>query len=122
MTKKKQLVGGAFSLQGMFSNLFYNFKGLFSNIFFYVNNTFITGTTSIFGAGDRDVFLIKYNSSGLQQWNTTWGGLNSEGLGGIIIENNSIYISGSTNSFNGGDFDVFLAKFDTNGTQLWNTT
>ena len=37
------------------------------------DGVYLTGYTASFGEGGYDVFLVKYDSSGNQMWNTTWG-------------------------------------------------
>ncbi len=87
------------------------------------DDIYITGSTESFGAGSRDMFLAKYNSSGTNLWNTTWGGNdNDHGVGISVDKNNDIYITGSTESFGAGITDIFLAKYSSSGKRLWNTT
>jgi len=87
------------------------------------NNIFITGITNSYGAGDDDVFLLKYNSNGSLLWNTTWGGADNDwGYGIAVDSNNNIFITGSTYSYGAGYDDVFLLKYNSNGSLLWNTT
>lgn len=90
----------------------------------YNNNTYIVGETWSFGAGYYDVFLVKYNSTGNQQWNLTWGYSNKSDYGNDITldSNNSIYVVGRVNDIFTGDEDAFIAKFDSDGNQLWNKT
>ena len=83
----------------------------------------VTGQTYSFGAGDADVFVAKYSSSGVQLWNTTWGGSNSEcGYDVTVDSANNIIITGYTNSFGAGLDDVFIAKYSSSGVLLWNHT
>jgi len=82
--------------------------------------------------GDGDAFLVKFNSSGIRQWGTYFGGgeydigesVNSDVLGNIIIggatESSGIATSGAYQTTNSID-DGFLAKFDSNGTIQWAT-
>ncbi|MHA1253536.1 MAG: SBBP repeat-containing protein, partial [Candidatus Helarchaeota archaeon] len=84
---------------------------------------YITGYTCSYGAGGRDIFLIKYFPNGTLAWNITWGKTFSEAGRGIALsEDGFIYISGYTNSSGAGDFDFLLIKFYSNGTEIWNTT
>ena len=86
-------------------------------------NIYIVGITSSFGAGGRDVFLVKYDHFGNQLWNKSWGGGASDLGYGVVIDNNSfIYITGATNSIGIGNYDAFLVKFDSTGNYLWNET
>jgi len=81
------------------------------------------GSTISFGAGSSDAFIIKYDNTGIQQWNLTWGGSNSEMGNGIALDDaDNIHITGHTYSFGEGGCDVFIAIYDTAGIQQWNTT
>jgi len=87
------------------------------------NNAYICGDTSSFGMGSADVFLVKYDIAGNQLWNTTWGGSNIDYGEGVAVDGaNNIYLYGDTNSFGAGNYDVFLAKYDSYGNKLWNIT
>ena len=86
-------------------------------------NIYITGWTCSFGEGKYDMCLVKFNSSGVQQWNTTWGGNNYDwGRALTIDSSDNIYIAGYTESFGTGCYDIFLVKYDSSGVQQWNTT
>ncbi|MHA1269337.1 MAG: hypothetical protein ACTSPY_06070 [Candidatus Helarchaeota archaeon] len=88
-----------------------------------LNNIYLCGYTSSFGAGGSDAFLVKYDSLGNQLWNRTWGGtLNDEGFGLVVDRNNNIYFCGQTGSFGVGSLDAFLIKYNSSGYQIWNTT
>jgi len=90
------------------------------------DNIYLVGYTGTFGAGGFDTFIVKYDINGNQLWNRTWGGSNNEYPyynGGVAIgPSNDIYITGQTDSFGAGNYDVFIAKYDNNGNQLWNRT
>lgn len=87
------------------------------------DNIYVTGYTHSFGAGLEDMFLVKYNSSGVQQWNCTWGGIYSDTGHGVAIDSShNIYITGNTRSYGAGKTDMYLVKFSNSGIQLWNRT
>ncbi len=90
------------------------------------NNIYITGSTSgnldgKTNAGQRDIFLVKYNSSGEKQWTQQLGSSTGEyGKGVSIDSNNNIYIAGGTSGnldgkTNAGDYDIFLVKYNSSG-------
>ncbi len=90
-------------------------------------NIYVAGTTHSFGAGDSDVFIVKYSSDGTILWQKTWGGENEEECCGIVILpglgfGEYIYVAGTTHSFGAGDSDVFIVKYSSNGTILWQKT
>jgi hypothetical protein len=86
-------------------------------------NIYITGYTRSFGAGQDDVFIAKYDSTGTSLLNITWGGSYSDSGNGIAVDGaGNIYITGSTLSFGAGYFDAFIAKYDSAGTSLLNIT
>ena len=71
----------------------------------------IAGHTLSFGAGEGDVYLVKTDSEGLEEWSTTFGG--SELDGGSYVQETSdggYIIAGTTNSSGAGGTDFYLVK------------
>ena len=93
-------------------------------------NVYVTGYT--FGdldgntnQGGQDVFLTKYNTSGVRLWTRQFGTSADEaGMGVATDSSGNIYVTGwTTGDLNGntnqGGYDIFITKYDTNGTSLW---
>ncbi|PKL31802.1 hypothetical protein CVV43_01595 [Candidatus Saccharibacteria bacterium HGW-Saccharibacteria-1] len=77
----------------------------------------ITGLTSSFGAGNRDVFTVKYSTDSNLSWNKTWGGSSNDYGEAIIQSGDGGYIvTGGTGSFGAGSSDMFMAKYSAGGT------
>jgi hypothetical protein len=94
----------------------------------------------VFRGGPHDAFLVKFNSFGIRQWGTYYGG-NGEDYGNSVTTdlNGNVYIAGSTTSnqyiatnvshqstYGGGTTgstagDAFLAKFNYAGARQWST-
>ena len=91
----------------------------------------LDSSSSIYVAGHRrrngienfDICLLKYNSSGILQWDTTWSGSSDDyGSGVAIYSLGNIYIAGYTGSYGVGAYDLCLVKYDSSGVQQWNRT
>ncbi|TVR37761.1 MAG: hypothetical protein EA392_11760, partial [Cryomorphaceae bacterium] len=86
--------------------------------------------------GAYDAFLVKFNSSGARQWATYYGWSGWDEGNGCATDNlGNVFLCGATNStamigsdgahqpFSGGNgnYDAYLAKFNTNGVRQWGT-
>jgi len=61
-------------------------------------NIYVVGVTASFGAGSWDVFVVKYNPSGVLQWQKTYGGTDYDGASDVASGSVYVYVVGSTNS------------------------
>lgn len=106
-----------------------------------IGGTFIAtvGSHQIsYGGGIDNAFLVKFNSAGVRQWGTYYGGPVREwGLSCALDPTGAnVYMAGNSLSGtgnviatpgahqtinNGGFFDAFLVKFNSNGIRQWGT-
>jgi hypothetical protein len=82
-----------------------------------------------------DIFLSKFDSSGIWQWTQTWGGEDYEMVYSVALDQSeNVYVTGHFRGaveFNPdgggiqtslGIYDVFLSKFDSDGNWQWSKT
>jgi len=108
-----------------------------------VGNTYITGefasptlvidtiTLTKAGADSSDIFIAKFNTNGNVLWASSAGGAGNEIANSVVVDSKIgiIYIAGTFTSptmtigtdvlVNVGSVDLFLAKYDTDGNELW---
>ena len=83
----------------------------------------ICGTTSSYGAGQTDIYLLKIDTAGKFQWQNTIGGIDVENCFSIKQTSDSGFIiCGYTNSFGAGGYDAYLVKTDSIGNLQWQKT
>lgn len=89
-----------------------------------------------YGGGTHDAFIVKFNSSGVRQWGTYYGGsgeeqafsCNSDASGNVYLAGwtdsnvgTVIATSGSHQNTLGGSKDAFVVKFNSSGARQWGT-
>lgn len=115
-------VSGRYNNDGTNTNLVTDFKNVTLN-----------------GGGDTNGFVAKLDKDGVQIWIKTLGGTSTDEINGLQLDSSgNIYVTGSysnniANGYSVRDFsganlpgvaaslsmDIFVAKLDTNGNQLW---
>lgn len=102
------------------------------------SNIAYNGFQNTYGGGGDDAFLVKFNSSGVRQWGTYYGGdghtiwQSESGRSCSISSNGAVYLAGNSSShngigqsgyqdtFGGGPADAFLVKFNSQtGDRIW---
>jgi len=83
----------------------------------------LAGETDCWGAGDKDIRLVKTDANGDSLWSHTYGGSGYEGCFDVQQTSDGGYIlAGYTPSFGAGGRDAWLVKTDANGDSLWSRT
>ncbi len=83
----------------------------------------IVGSTKSYGAGERDVYLLKLDADGELLWSRTYGGVaDDEGRSVRQTSDNGFIIAGGTYSFGAGYQDTYIIKTDTYGNLVWQET
>ena len=94
------------------------------------NNIYVSGYTkghldNNTNSGNKDIFLVKYNSSGSKQWTQLLGTIDDDyGYAVTVDSSNNIYVGGYTaggldNYTSAGNKDIVLVKYNSSGTKQW---
>jgi len=85
---------------------------------------YFLGETDSFGAGLRDIWLIKTDANGNMEWNKTFGGTKWEMCGGMDFTDDGIIITGTLdrNSFTPPRSEGIVIKTDLDGILEWQHT
>ncbi len=81
----------------------------------------IAGYTRSYGKGNNDVFLLKTDAAGKEQWNVTYGGeLSDVGYHICQTDDGGFIIGAYTASYATGLYDAWAIKTDEQGNEQWN--
>jgi len=84
------------------------------------NNIYAVGETASDGQGESDLFIAKYNSSGVIQWQRTLGGSTQDTGSSVAVDSSdNVYVFGRSEFAGAGSFDFLLAKYDSSGSLQW---
>ncbi len=103
-------------------------EGLYGPMIDNMGNLLLAGST--FTTNKKyDAWLVKTDASGNTIWSRTYGGTNDESFKKIkhLTDGNYIVIGGAKSNdgdltSNRGDYDIWVAKLDSNGNILWQKT
>lgn len=81
------------------------------------------GSTTSFGSGTSDMYLVKTDSLGVPVWHRMYGGINID-KGTCVRETSDkgFILAGYSNSYGAGGYDMYLVKTDSFGVIQWTHT
>ncbi|UCD18554.1 MAG: hypothetical protein JSV44_06515 [Candidatus Zixiibacteriota bacterium] len=83
----------------------------------------IAGSTYSFGAGDKDVYVIRTDSDGDTLWTRAFGGVVEDYARSVVtVADGGFVVVGSTYSFGSGDKDMYAIKLNASGDSIWAET
>jgi len=89
----------------------------------YEGGYIVAGSTTSYGAGGYDIWVLKLNDWGEVEWQRTYGGCGDEFALSVDDTNEGGFIvAGYTNSFGAGADDFWVFKLDGNGDIEWQKT
>jgi len=100
------------------------------NAGYYYNTTATFGSITLSNAGQDDIYVVKYDSTGNVIWARGLGGPDYDEARGIAVDGyGNVYVTGiydgptltfgSSTITNAGSGDMFLLKYDAAGNELW---
>ena len=79
----------------------------------------LTGYSTSFGDGSKDVFVVKIDENGNEDWMQTYGGIGLD-VGMSVCQTDEGYlVAGYTESFGAGENDMYVIGIDQTGAVLW---
>ena len=80
------------------------------------------GSTTSYGQGKSDIWLIRLSATGTVLWSRTYGGPGREWANALVVSENGFTVVGTTLSAGGGKSDIWLLRTDADGAEQWSRT
>ncbi len=82
----------------------------------------ILAETDSFGAGRRDLYVLKVDATGNALWSRTYGGVGTEWAKDLVaMSSGGFLLVGETDSY-GESFDAYVVRIDDEGGVVWEAT
>lgn len=86
-------------------------------------NYLVAGSTTSYGSGSEDGFIVKVDPSGAEIWSKAIGGNSNDVFQTVIqLSNNDFITAGWSRSYGSGNEDIFVSRIDNDGNLLWSRT
>ncbi len=83
----------------------------------------LVGSTTSFGYGESDVYVVKTGAAGMLEWDATYGGDDHDAAYSVLKTNDGGYvIAGYSSSFSEMNSDAYVIKIDGEGGPVWDKT
>jgi hypothetical protein len=79
----------------------------------------LVGETFSYGAGGKDIYIVRTNKNGDTLWTKTYGDTDDDWATGVIVDGDSIVVCGGTESYGAGMSDGIILKMDLDGNIGW---
>jgi hypothetical protein len=83
----------------------------------------VAGFTNSFGAGGRDVWVLRLDRLGNVLWQKTYGGVGEDEARAVVpTHDGGFVVAATTDSFGAGQEDFWVLRLDADGNVLWQHT
>lgn len=82
----------------------------------------VLGSTTSYGKGQSDIWLIRLSATGTVLWSRTYGGPDREWANALAVTENGFTVVGTTLSSGAGKADIWLLRTDADGEEQWSRT
>jgi uncharacterized delta-60 repeat protein len=114
--------GGALQWVARFGGLLESTNFAFDIAVTNTGSIFVTGTAGDSSGSAYDYLTVKYNSSGVEQWNARFNGSGDGGDFGIAVATDSTgnaFVTGASDESASRGYDMRTVKYNGNGSLLW---
>jgi hypothetical protein len=79
----------------------------------------LVGYTTSFGAGSRDIYVVRTDARGSARWARHYGDKGRDDAVAVCAVGGGFVLAGTTSSRGAGEEDVYVLKIDGDGNELW---